>query len=75
VSAPVRGGGDAPEDQDAQKESSEVVAVGNLDAEEVSQQDRGEDIGGDDADEERGQQLDPIDEAMTGSAIPQRLRR
>src|SRR5262249_43741895 len=54
VSAPVRGGGDAPEDQDAQKEPSEVVAVGNLDAEEVSQQDRGEDVGGDDADKERG---------------------
>ena len=53
-----------PQDQDAQKEPSEVVAVGNLNAEEVSQQDRAEDVGGDDADEERGQQLDPVDEAV-----------
>ena len=74
VRAAVRRGGDAPEDQDAQEEPSEVVAVRNLDAEEVSQQDRGEDIGSDDADEERSQQLDPIDEAVHVAAPDHDLR-
>src|SRR5262249_8726105 len=74
VPAAVRRCGDAPEDQDAQKEPSEVVAVGDLDAEEVSQQDRGEDIGGDDADEERRHQLDPIDEAVHAAAPDHDLR-
>src|SRR5262249_56618347 len=74
VSAPVRGGGDAPEDQDAQEKPSEIVTVGNLDAEEVSQQDRGEDVGGDDADEERSQQLDPIDEAVHRAAPDHEVR-
>ena len=56
--AAIGGRGDAPENQDAEQELAEIVAIGNRHAEEVAQQDRDEDVGGDDADEDRGHQLD-----------------
>ena len=62
--AAIAGGGDAPEDEDAQQQPAEVVAVGNGVAEEVAQQHREEDVGRDEPDEERGDELDPVDEAV-----------
>src|SRR3954468_4564779 len=64
VGAAIGGRADAPEDQHAQQQAAEVVAVGDRDAEEVAQQDRGEHVGSDDPDEERGQELDGIDEPI-----------
>src|SRR5262249_23053252 len=64
VSAPIRRRGNPPEDQNAEKKPPEVVTVRNLHAEEISQQHRSEDIGGDDANEERRQELDAIDETI-----------
>src|SRR5712691_9390211 len=58
VGAAIGGRPDAPEDQDAQQQAAEVVAVGDRDVEEVTQQHRDEDIGGDNPDEECGEELD-----------------
>src|SRR5205807_6723025 len=68
VRAAVRGGGNTPEDQDPQQQSAEIVAVGYLNAEEVAQQNRDEDIGGDHADKKRGDELDRVDEAVHTAA-------
>jgi hypothetical protein len=48
VSAAVGRGGDAPEDQDAEQQAPEVIGVGDLETEEIAQQDRDEDVGADD---------------------------
>jgi hypothetical protein len=64
VGAAVGGRPDAPEDQHAQQQAAKVVAVGDRDGEEIAQQHRNENVCGDDPDEERGQQLDGIDEAI-----------
>jgi len=55
---------DTPEDQDAQQQAAEVVAIGDRDTEEIAQQHRNEHVGGDNSDKERGQELDGIDEAI-----------
>ncbi len=68
VGAAIRRGGDAPEDQDAQQQPSEIVAVRDLVAEEIAQQHRDEDVRGNDADEDRGEELDAVDEAVHAAA-------
>jgi hypothetical protein len=68
VGAAVGGRADAPEDQHAQQQAAEVVAVGNRDTEEVAQQDRNEHVGSDDPDEQCGQELDGIDEPIRDPA-------
>ena len=67
VGAAIGGGGDAPENQDAEQELAEIVAIGNRHAERA-QQHGDKDVGGDDADEHRGQQFDVVDEAIHAAA-------
>ena len=69
VAAAVAGGGDAPEDQDAEQQAAEVVGVGDRHREQVAQQHGDEDVGGDDADEERGHPLDGVDEAVHARCV------
>ncbi len=64
VRAAIGGRRDAPEDQDAEQKLAEVIGIGDLDVEEVAQQDRDEDVGRDDADEYRRDPLDRVDEAV-----------
>ena len=64
MGAAIGGGANSPEDQHAEQQAAEVVAVGNRDAEEIAQQHGHEDVGGDDADKQRGQKLDGIDEPI-----------
>src|SRR6202044_1511799 len=62
VIAAIRRRGDAPEDENAEQQPAEIVAVGNLHAEEIAQHHRDEDVERDDADEKGGDQLDAVDE-------------
>jgi hypothetical protein len=64
VAAPVAGGGNAPEDQDAQHQTTEVVSVRDRGAEEFAQQHRDEDVGGHQSDEHGGHPLDGINDAV-----------
>ena len=48
---------------------AEIVGVGDLDGEEVAQQHRDEDVGGDQADEDRRDPLDRVDEAVHEAAL------
>src|SRR6185295_18039257 len=59
--------GDAPEDENSEQELSEIIAIGNCDAE-VAQHHRDEDVNGDDADEDSGCQFDPVDEPVHETA-------
>ena len=74
VGAAVARRGDAPEDQNAEQQPAEVVGIRNLHAEEVAQHDRDEDVGGDDADEAGGDQLDEVDEPVHRAARTARRR-
>jgi hypothetical protein len=60
----IRRRGDAPEDQDAEQEPPEIVGIGNLDAEEIAQQHRDEDVDGNQTDKECRDQLDAVDETV-----------
>ena len=59
---------DAPEDQNAEQQPAEIIGVRNLHAEEVAQHDGDEDVGGDNADEGRGDKLDEVDEPVHRAA-------
>src|ERR1700687_357884 len=72
VRAAIRRGGNAPENQYAQQQAAEIVSVGNLDAEEITQQHRDEDVGGDQSDEKGRDQLDAVDETVHQVAWPRR---
>ena len=64
VGAAIAGGGDAPEDQDAEQELAEIVIVGNRHREEFAHEHRGEGVQRDNADKERRDPFDRIDEAV-----------
>ena len=49
-----------------------VVGVRNLDGEEIAQQHRDENVGGDNADEKGGDQFDAVDEAVHQIAVARR---
>src|SRR5262249_25567040 len=70
VRAAIGGRRDAPEDQDAEQKLAEVVAVGDRDAEEVTQHDRDEDVGRDHADADRSNPLDRVDEPIHQVGFP-----
>src|SRR5262249_2416074 len=55
-------------DEDAEQHAAEIIAVGNGVAEEIAQQHREEDVGGDEPDEDGGDELDAVDEAVHGVA-------
>ena len=61
---------DAPEDQNPEQELAEIVGVRNRGRENIAQQDRDEDVGRDEADEDRGDHLDRIDETIHRGAAP-----
>ena len=83
VGAAIAGRGDAPEDQDAEQELAEIVVVGDRDREELAHEHGGEDVERDDADEERRDPFDRVDEAIhdvlarrprrAGDRCPQRV--
>src|SRR5271154_3328258 len=64
VRSAIAGRGDAPEYQNAQQQPTEVVVVWNGQAEELAHEDGDEGIHGDNADERRGDQLDPVEETV-----------
>src|SRR6185437_1747453 len=68
VAAAIGGGGDAPEDQDAQQHAAEVVAVRDLQAE-AAQRDGDEDVGCDQPHEQGGDRLDRVDDAVHHTAL------
>src|SRR6478672_4621540 len=70
VGAAVARCGDTPEDQDAEQQPAEIVGIRYLNAEEIAQQNRDENVGSDNADEESGDKLDAVDEPVHRTARP-----
>ena len=64
VGAAIAGGGDAPEDQDAQHELAEIVVVGDRTAKNFRMTTAVKGVERDDADKERRDPFDGIDEAV-----------
>src|SRR5262245_27686101 len=62
--AAVTGGGNSPEDEDAEQLASEVITVRDRRIEELAQENRKEDVGRDEPDEARREPLDGIDDPV-----------
>src|SRR5450759_5087577 len=62
--AAIAGGGDAPEDQNAEQQAADIERIRDRIVEEIAQQHRDENIGGDNADKSRRDPFDRIDETI-----------
>ena len=64
VAAAIARRGDAPENEDAEQQSAEVVTIRDRRVEDVAQQDGDEDVERDEADERCRRELDAVDEPV-----------
>src|SRR5207253_8527369 len=69
MAAAVAGGGDAPEDQDAEQHAPDIERVGNRIIQRVAQDHRNKNVERHDADESRRDPFDGVDETVHGGAV------
>src|ERR1700733_4050982 len=75
VGAAIAGGGNTPEDQNAQQQTPDIEGIRDRIAEKIAQQNRDENVEGDNADKSGRNPFDRVDETIHGCALHFRSTR